>query len=206
MKATDYSYIVFDLGGVLIDIDYHATRIAFEKLGFEDFDQSYSQFAQQNVFDRFERGEISAQHFINKVLPHCRPGTSPNQVVAAWNAMLGEIPAEKIALLQNLKGKKGFSMLSNTNILHLPGVNNAWQKKCATPMGQLFDQVFLSFEIGRRKPDVTTFQWVQQQLAIENPSEILFIEDSPQHIEGAQKAGWSTHFYQNQTDFYALFS
>jgi glucose-1-phosphatase len=206
MNSSTFSYIIFDLGGVLIDIDYHATRVAFENLGFENFDNAYSQFQQEDLFDRFECGKISAQHFVNKVLPFCKQGTYPNQVVAAWNAMLGDIPEEKIKLLENLKGKQPYSLLSNTNILHLPGVQTAWKKVSKLGMNELFNHVFLSFEIGKRKPDVSTFQWVQNELKIKESESILFIDDSPQHIEGAQKAGWSTHYYQDAKDFYALFS
>ena len=92
MKKLVFEQIIFDLGGVLIDIDYQATEKAFIDLGFEDFGEKYSQLNQNDLFDKFEIGGISAQHFINKILPLCPEGTSPNKIVAAWNAMLGEFP------------------------------------------------------------------------------------------------------------------
>jgi putative hydrolase of the HAD superfamily len=125
--------------------------------------------------------------------------------VSAWNAMLGEFPQQKIDLLLRLKEQMPIYLLSNTNEIHMPKVYEAWNKVSNIPMDQIFTEVFLSFEIGKRKPDVSTFNWVCEKLQID-PSKTLFLEDSPQHIEGAKKAGLNTFFYQNATDFYALFS
>lgn len=204
-QLKQYDQLIFDLGGVLIDIDYQATENAFEDLGVKDFGSNYTQLQQGELFDLLETGKISAQHFINKLLDFCPNRTSPNKVVAAWNAMLGEFPQQKIDLLLRLKEQMPIYLLSNTNEIHMPKVYEAWNKVSNIPMDQIFTEVFLSFEIGKRKPDVSTFNWVCEKLQIE-PSKTLFLEDSPQHIEGAKKAGLNTFFYQNATDFYALFS
>jgi putative hydrolase of the HAD superfamily len=65
--------------------------------------------------------------------------------------------------------------------------------------------VYLSHEIGKRKPHPETFVWICEQMAYA-PKDVLFIDDSPQHIEGAKAAGLQTHFYQDEAAFYALFS
>jgi putative hydrolase of the HAD superfamily len=205
MKKIAYEQIIFDLGGVLIDINYQATEKAFVELGLKDFGEKYSQLNQNDLFDKFEIGEISAQHFINKILSLCPEGTSPNKIVAAWNAMLGEFPKEKIDLLYLLKGRLPIYMLSNTNQIHIPKVYEAWDKVSNEPMSVLFDKIYLSFEIRKRKPDVATFNWVCETLAI-NPLTTLFIDDSPQHIEGAKKAGLCTYFYKSKTDFLEFFN
>ena len=176
MKTLIYEQIIFDLGGVLIDIDYQATENAFVDLGFEDFGEKYSQLNQSDLFDKLEIGEISAQHFINKILPLCPEGTSPNKIVAAWDAMLGEFPKEKIELLHRVKSRLPMYMLSNTNEIHIPKVYEAWDKVSDEPMSAFFDKIYLSFEIGKRKPDVSTFEWVCETLEI-NPSTTLFIDD-----------------------------
>jgi putative hydrolase of the HAD superfamily len=72
-------------------------------------------------------------------------------------------------------------------------------------LGTYFQQVFLSHEIGKRKPHPETFLWTCNQMGFA-PKDVLFIDDSPQHIEGAQAAGLQTYFYQSDTDFYAFFS
>lgn len=200
-----FKAVLFDLGGVLIDIDYHATERAFEQLGVSDFKERYTQLAQNELFDRFECGEISPQHFVNLVLPFTQSGTSPNQVVAAWNAMLGSFPLEKIRLLERLSTTTPLFMLSNTNELHWIEVKRAWQKVTTQPMQHFFSAIYLSHEIGKRKPHPETFIWVCQQMGFE-PADVLFIDDSPQHIEGATQAGLQVHYYQDAAAFYALFS
>lgn len=200
-----FKAVLFDLGGVLIDIDYRATERAFEQLGVSDFKERYTQLAQNELFDRFECGEISPQHFVNLVLPFAQSGTSPNQVVAAWNAMLGSFPLEKIRLLERLSTTTPLFMLSNTNELHWIEVKRAWQKVTTQPMQHFFSAIYLSHEIGKRKPHPETFIWVCEQMGFE-PADVLFIDDSPQHIEGATQAGLQVHYYQDAAAFYALFS
>jgi putative hydrolase of the HAD superfamily len=200
-----FKAILFDLGGVLIDINYQATERAFEQLGVSDFKERYTQLAQNELFDRFECGEISPQHFVNLLLPFAQSGTSPNQVVAAWNSMLGSFPVEKIKLLERLSKTSPLFMLSNTNELHWIEVKRAWQKVSIQPMQHFFSAIYLSHEIGKRKPHPETFIWVCQQMGFE-PADVLFIDDSPQHIEGAIKAGLQVHYYQDTAEFYALFS
>lgn len=201
-----YQAILFDLGGVLIDIDYHATEKAFQKLGVSDFNERYTQLAQNALFDRFECGEISAQHFVNLLLPYTHLGTSPNQVVAAWNAMIGCFPQRKIDLLLKLKNQQlPIFLLSNTNALHMVEVAKSLQKVSDSGLNTFFQKVFLSHEIGKRKPHSDTFVWVCAQMGFA-PKDVLFFDDSPQHIEGAKAAGLQTYFYQNEELFYALFS
>ncbi|MFM1915338.1 MAG: hypothetical protein RLZZ531_1007 [Bacteroidota bacterium] len=203
MKETEL--ILFDLGGVLIDIDYQATEHAFIELGVTDFQHHYTQFNQDRLFDLFETGKISAQHFINKLLPIVKRGTSPNQIVHAWNAMILSFPKNKVNLLLELAKTKRIALLSNTNELHMVQVQKEWNKACSVPFESLFEKVFLSHEIHQRKPDMETFQWVCAQLKVEEAS-VLFIDDSPQHIEGAKNAGLKTFYYEDAESFYALFS
>jgi putative hydrolase of the HAD superfamily len=201
-----FKAILFDLGGVLIDINYQATQLAFEDLGIRDFKERYTQLAQNELFDRFECGEVSPQHFVNLLLPFAQTGTSPNQVVAAWNAMIGEFPQRKLELLTQLKNQKqALYLLSNTNALHMVEVAKSLQKFSDSDLNSFFEMVFLSHEIGKRKPHPETFIWVCQQMGFE-PADVLFIDDSPQHIEGAIKAGLQVHYYQDTAEFYALFS
>lgn len=190
-----YKAILFDLGGVLIDIDYQATEQAFVKLGVQDFSARYTQFAQEDLFDLFETGQISPQHFINKLLPITTPGTSPNQVYAAWNEMLGFFPPDKIQFLMNLCKELPIFMLSNTNAIHWELVIQRWKKSSEIPLDEVFDQIFLSHEIKQRKPHPSTFEWVLEQMKM-SPDEVLFIDDSPQHVEGAIKAGLNAVLYE----------
>ena len=201
----DIELILFDLGGVLIDIDYQATENAFVKLGTVDFEEKYTQFQQNQLFDLFETGQISAQHFINKLLDATRKGTSPNEVVHAWNAMILSFSEKKVQLILELSKKQRIALLSNTNELHMVEVKREWAKVSQVLFESVFEKVFLSHEIKQRKPHPETFVWVCEQLKV-TPSKVLFIDDSPQHISGAQEAGLQTFYYQKDVEFYALFS
>ena len=201
----DVELLLFDLGGVLIDIDYQASEDAFIELGVSDFKGRYTQFQQNELFDLFETGQISAQHFINKLLPFTKKGTSPNQIVHAWNAMIKSFPAKKVSNLIACAQRHRIALLSNTNELHMVEVKKEWMKASSILFESLFEQVFLSHEIKQRKPDVETFLWVCSQLNVV-PEKVLFVDDSPQHILGAQEAGLQTYYYEDAEAFYAFFS
>ncbi len=192
MIDSNIDAIIFDFGGVLINIDYGATITAFKNLGIKDFDQMYSQAAQSNLFDELEIGQISPQRFINGILEYLPKGTSPNQVVHAWNAMLLDVPEERIKLLLRLK-QEGYKiyLLSNTNEIHIDVAYRHWERTNQISPDDLFDHVYLSHEMGMRKPSTEIFHRVCKEQDL-TPSNTLFIDDSIQHIEGAKKCGLKT--------------
>lgn len=194
MIANSIDALIFDLGGVIINVDYNKTIQAFEKLGMYDFHSVYSQAKQTNLFDDFETGNISAQHFINRLLHYLPPGTSPNKVVQAWNAMVLDVPAEKIALLDRLKEKYPIYLLSNTNELHIPLVRREWAKITNRPIESYFNKVYFSNEIKLRKPHLEIFKFVCEDQNL-RPATTLFIDDSIQHIDGAKEYGLQTHHF-----------
>ena len=116
---SSFDAIIFDLGGVILNIDYNLTAKAFQDLGLEDFDSIYSQATQSGLFDKLETGMISAQYFVNELLPFLPKGTIANQVVSAWNAMIIDFPKENLELIQKLKAEKLTFLLSNTNEIHI---------------------------------------------------------------------------------------
>jgi putative hydrolase of the HAD superfamily len=183
--------ILFDLGGVFINIDYQATIEAFEKLGFNNAEQLYSQSEQALLFEKYEIGEISTPHFINNLLTISNSKISPNQVVKAWNSMIGDFSIKSIAVLKNLQKKYKLFMLSNTNDLHTELVKRKWQEVENTPFDSYFEKIHFSHQLGMRKPYPETFLKVCDINFI-NPKKTLFIDDSIQHIEGAEKAGLQT--------------
>lgn len=184
--------IIFDLGGVLLDIDYNRTRNAFEKLGITDFDQMYSQADANQLFQKLETGKISEQDFY-KELNHCTGlNLSPEDIRNAWNAMLLSFRESSLQFLDNIRPKYKLFLLSNTNYIHLTSFNEIFQnKKRDKPFEKYFDKVFYSCAIGLRKPDIVCYKWILNQLNIEG-GKTLFIDDSVQNIEGAKKAGLQT--------------
>jgi putative hydrolase of the HAD superfamily len=191
--------ILFDLGGVFITIDYQATIDAFEKLGFENAQHLYSQAEQAILFEKYETGKISTPHFINNLLKLSNSNPSPNQIVKAWNSMIGDFSIESITLLKNLQSKYRLFMLSNTNELHMDLVKRKWQEIENAPMESFFEKVHFSNQLGLRKPYPNTFLEVCKINNLD-PVKTLFIDDSIQHIVGAQKAGLQTIYLKKITD------
>lgn len=200
MNLNDIDAIIFDLGGVILNIDYTKTSDEFKKLGCTNFDELYSQASQKGLFDDFETGKISTPAFINQLLDFLPPNTTANQVVAAWNAMLLDFPNENLSFLEQIKEKKNTYLLSNTNEIHIKAFNRKLEQQVGKQsLHSYFINTYFSNEIGLRKPHPETFEYVCKQNSL-IPNRTLFIDDSIQHIEGAKKIGLQTlHLAKNDS-------
>jgi putative hydrolase of the HAD superfamily len=205
MKMNSFDSVIFDLGGVIINLNYQKTISAFQELGMSNFDQVYSQMAQSDLFDSYETGKISTQHFINSLLPFLPIGTSPNKLVAAWNAMILDVPPKKITLLANLKKSLPTFLLSNTNDLHIQKVRDEWKKVTDCAMEESFHKMYLSHEIKHRKPTSQAFSYVLEENGLE-AARTIFIDDTLQHIVGAKSIGLQTLHLTNPEFLYEFFS
>lgn len=184
-----YDTILLDLGGVLIDVDYHATARAFRDLGHPDFERLYSKAQQDHLFDGFETGALTPAQFRDRIRQLLDPTLTDALIDANWNAMLGSVPPERIQLVHRLKERYHVLLLSNTNAIHVP----AFEAIIARENGiadfkQLFHGAYYSCEIGLRKPEASSFLHVLEKHNA-HPTRTLFIDDSIQHIHGARKAG-----------------
>jgi putative hydrolase of the HAD superfamily len=184
--------IIFDLGGVLLDIDYNLTRTAFEKLGVANFDEMYSQVAADKLFQKLETGKISEENFYKEFNLCTGLHLSEQEINKAWNAMLLSFREDSLSYLETLTPRFRIFLLSNTNNIHLNCFYQIYhQKERSKSFEQLFDKAFYSFEIGLRKPDVDCYEWVINDLQVDAGT-TLFIDDSINNIHGAEKAGLRT--------------
>lgn len=192
--------VIFDFGGVLIDVDYHKTIDAFKSMGIANFEKLYSQADQEHLFDHYETGQISSQYFINQLISKTDGMVTANKIVNAWNAMLGEIHAANVESVEQLK-EKGYNvyLLSNTNDIHIQVAFDRWNRLPLVKPKELFDGIFLSQEIGMRKPNKDIFEHVLREISA-LPEEVLFIDDSVQHIRTAEQLGISTHLLNKIND------
>ncbi|MEJ6583054.1 MAG: HAD family phosphatase [Crocinitomicaceae bacterium] len=205
MIREDVTAIIFDFGGIFINLDYTATISAFQQLGIVNFDVLYSQAQQSNLFDNYETGKISSQRFINGLLDFLPANTTPNQVVGAWNAMLLDIESEKVKLLLDLRKTYPVYLLSNTNKIHIDLAFRRWKKTIGQPIHDYFDKIYLSHEVGLRKPNKEIFDLVCTENDL-NPSHTLFIDDTEQHINGAKSIGLQTHQHVSNAPLHPIFS
>lgn len=186
-------HIIFDLGGVLLNIDYAATARAFAALGISDFETRYSQQQQANVFDDLETGRLDRAAFLAAVRAFNEAlNLTDAQIEEAWNAMLLDFPLRRLQLLQQLRGHYDLFLLSNTNEIHELAFNQILSSAHGLPsLAALFDRVYLSHRLGLRKPEAEVFRHIlaENELTTEHT---LFIDDSPQHIETAASLGIQT--------------
>ncbi|MDR0418620.1 MAG: hypothetical protein LBH34_00190, partial [Prevotellaceae bacterium] len=152
--------IIFDLGGVLLDVDYNASINAFVDLGGEDFHRVFSQKEQKDLFDKFDTGIILPEKFRNGIRELISNNISNEQIDNAWNAMLGEYRKESVKFLKELKKSYRLFLLSNTNAIHFPHIDNAIKKIGYDSISQLLEKDYYSHLIHARKPDAEAFLYV----------------------------------------------
>ncbi len=185
-------HIIFDLGGVLLNVDYSLTEQAFAEMDIPDFKMLFSQAQQTQLFDKFEMGLIGREEFI-KTLQEISPlPISKEQIIKAWNAMLQDYPLRRLQILQQLRLYYDLFLLSNTNEIHEEAFNKILMDTRGMPnLGVFFDRVYLSHRVGLRKPMKEIFQLVLDENSLK-AEHTLFIDDSIQHIEGAKLLGIQT--------------
>ncbi len=187
-----------DLGGVILNIDYYKTINAFQKLGIPNFDELYTQAKQEHLFDDYESGKIDSNEFLTRLSEHFNVSRSREEIINAWNAMLLDLPQERLEFLSSLKKKYRTSLLSNTNPIHIECFHEIIKRENnIDSLNPYFDHVHFSSDLGMRKPDPEIFEHVCK-LHNYVPSETLFIDDSSQHVNGAKEAGLQAYYLDTE--------
>jgi len=181
--------IIFDFGGVLVDLDKHRCIEAFKNIGAESVACYVDECRQEDLFHDLEVGNIGVGAFCDAVRrksPGCT--ASDEDICDAWNALLSGIPTWRLERLLELKGKYRLLLLSNTNPIH-------WRKAVTDyfPFGgfgvdDYFEKTYLSYEMHLLKPDHRIFEAVLADARIK-ASETLFIDDSPANCKAAEEVG-----------------
>jgi putative hydrolase of the HAD superfamily len=183
--------LLFDFGGVLIDLDIARTPAAFARLSRRGQAADYSQLAQAELFDLFETGQTTPAEFRAALREAYDLDATDAQIDAAWNALLLDVPAERLALVAELR-QQGHqtALLSNTNELHIAEINRRLAQQYGLQHGiaDCLDRVFYSQEVGLRKPGEEIFRHALREMNWQ-AADTLFIEDSPQHIATARRLG-----------------
>jgi putative hydrolase of the HAD superfamily len=198
--------IIFDLGGVLVDIDYGATIKAFQKLGINNFDEFFSQLKQNHLFDKWDIGKLTPKEFRDDLRKISGLPMTDEAIDGAWNAMLGGFPATKIPMLDQVSKNYRTFLLSNTNAIHIPWFKDRMMKTHGIEgLETFFEKLYYSHEVGMRKPDVEIFQHVIDDKGL-NPAETLFFDDTLMHVQGARRAGllayWIDVTREDVTEFF----
>jgi putative hydrolase of the HAD superfamily len=185
--------IVFDIGNVLIDIDYEFMVSEFARIANTDFHQIVTYSHQERFFDQYEKGQISTAEFRTILRRYLRPDVTDQEIDTAWNSILIHYPAEKFDLLKKLRGQYKILALSNINDLHAAAIDVGVQAQFgAVDMRSYFDHAYYSHEMGLRKPEREIYEMVLREQSLD-PAHTLFIDDKLENTSAAATLGIRTY-------------
>lgn len=196
MEKVIFKNIIFDFGGVIIRIDYNKIPQTFRSYGVADFDALYTQKRQDRVFDELEKGTITPAVFRDRIRTMAGIPLSDDQIDKAWNAILIDLPKANIDVLRKLRQSHRLFLLSNTNEIHEKAFMEIIMRDYGkNVLDEVFEKIYLSHHLNMRKPDAEIFEKVMRENNLK-ANETLFVDDSIQHIQGAEKAGLKTLFVE----------
>lgn len=190
--------LIFDLGGVILNIDFSKTNEAFHALGLPNFSDHISQHHITDLFLDYETGQIDDVDFIDRVAALAETPLPKDKVVDAWNALLLDFPAERIQLLKKLKSKYRTFLLSNTNSIHLQEYQKRLMKEQGVYLEDLFEKTYYSHVVKLRKPHAEIFELVLNENGLV-PHETLFIDDTYSNFAEAKKLGIQVYHLHHGT-------
>jgi len=197
--------IIFDLGKVLLNLDFNASIVAFQKLGLKtdvlDNKQAYS----DPVFYELEVGKVTPEEFCNRVRKVIQnPDSTDLQIEDAWYSMILDVPASRVKVVQELSKTYNVYLFSNTNKIHIERLHRAFKTEHGIDFPSLFVKDYYSHEIHERKPDLSSYQKVIELAGI-NPEESIFIDDLEKNIIGAQQSGLKTFWLKEGMEMTDIF-
>lgn len=195
--------ILFDFGGVFVDLDLGVVNMGIQTYMGTTFQGLYHRYSE--VFDGFETGHLSEDEFVDAVT---NMGLPKNKIVNIWNDMILGIPKNRIDFLISLQGKYNLYLYSNTNSFHEKELDRLMQeqhKMSLKEFRQIFNGTWFSHDIGFRKPGKEGFEFIIKETGI-NPKETLFIDDSLSYLEGAKAVGMHTILHDASKDIVDVFS
>lgn len=192
--------LIFDLGGVLIDLDVKRMLQGFEDVGLDPrmFMAESAEAGATTVCEgmsvgqllsNYQTGDITTEELLETILPKCRPGTTQEQLIEAWNHCLVSIPEERLQTVRSWR-EKGYRtyMLSNTNDLHWRYIADSCFGGEGLGLEDCFDGVFLSHEMRLAKPDAEIYRRVLETLGV-RAEDCWFVDDAQVNVEAARKEG-----------------
>ncbi|HZK64990.1 MAG TPA: HAD family phosphatase [Puia sp.] len=181
--------IIFDLGGVIMDIDVRQTQRAFTEMGVKNISDYFGHGFAASYFKEHEAGKISDADFVQKIKEEVRLDVSDDVVIDAWNALLLRFPPERIVLLDQIRKKYRTFLYSNTNAIHHKRFMEIYRESFSDgDLNDHFEKAYYSHTLGHRKPDKTGFEIIIRENGL-IAAETLFVDDALINIEGAVKTG-----------------
>ena len=185
--------LLFDFGGVLVDLDRQRVEASFDRIGF-DIRPYLGTYKQAGIFSQLEQGCISIHEFCNGIRALSAQQDSElsqltdEAIVAAWQSYLTEVPTERLEMLLKIKQHHPISLLSNTNAVHWRMAQEHLFNYKGLQVDDFFDHIFLSCNLGVEKPDPIIFNKVVEAMKVP-AHDILFFDDSEVNCQAARQCG-----------------
>lgn len=198
--------LVFDLGGVILNLDTGKTFKAFSNLSGKPLAELKAAADRSSFFNDYEKGLLSDVQFREELKEFLGKSISDQQIDQAWNAMLLDIPRKKIVLLEELRKTHRLFLLSNTNNIHLQCFNQIVKEATGLPsMDAFFERAYYSHLLKMRKPDAEIFVHVLHENKL-HPDQTLFMDDNMDNVTGASRVGIRTAHIAHPDDLLHLFA
>lgn len=192
--------LLFDLGGVIIDIERMDCVRAFERLGLPDAESFFGDYVQKGAFAALESGEIGAEAFREELRGLIGRHVSDQELDNAFCQFLTGLPVERLQALRELRKEYGVYVLSNTNpIMWNSRIKHLFEQE-GREREDYFDGIVTSFEAKVMKPDAGIFDYAARTLGI-RPEETLFLDDSTSNVAAAEALGWRGAHVPPHTEF-----
>ncbi len=206
MQIHNIKNLIFDLGGVIIDLHIDRTVQAFCDLAKVDPEEVKGRYGKEPFFEDYETGRISDDQFRESLAQYLGIELEKGKIDEAWNAMLGNLPFHRVMRIDRLKAEYDVYLLSNTNKIHYDAYTRILRNSTGfESLDHLFRKAYYSHEINMRKPDEEIFVHVLEDSRLE-PSETLFLDDTRENLLGAEKVGINTFHVTFPDQWLSLFN
>jgi glucose-1-phosphatase len=205
VNLSGIKHLVFDLGGVIIDLDIPATFKAFEELSGTPMSEWAKGIHESRLFLDYEQGLLNDVEFRDGLRELCGVDVADKVLDNAWNAMLGDIPMHRINKVVELADTYQTFVLSNTNGIHERAFNQILKDSSGkSTLDHFFNKVYFSHVMKMRKPETEIYQTVLEENNL-NPREVLFLDDKPENLRGAEKLKIQTFLVPSPDSWLELF-
>ena len=197
--------IIFDLGGVILNLSVDSTLRKFSEMSGHSVEKVVEEYYARPEFLAYEKGEITNEEFRKNLKDIFSLQTADPELDLCWNAMLGDIPAARIELLKELKSKYRTFLLSNTNALHLDCFSGMVKKTHnLESLDPLFHKAYYSHLMKMRKPDPGIYEYVLKDSGLK-AEETIFLDDNAANLKGAASVGIQTFHVTHPDLIFSLF-
>ncbi|MEZ4944496.1 MAG: HAD family phosphatase [Cyclobacteriaceae bacterium] len=206
VAGREFKNIIFDLGGVIINLDESKTVERFAQVSQQPLSIVQQHILSFDPYKQFEKGLITAAEFRNELRAELEMTATDDVIDGCMNAMLLDIPNERIKLLESLKNSSRLFLLSNTNQIHYTCFNKILKHTAGVDkLDVFFEKAYYSHLVHMRKPDAEIFEMVLSANKLE-ANETLFLDDNLLNLEGASRLGINTIQVKNPDQLFELFA